>query len=441
MSTLKKTGIYFLFALNLGIILIFWLVGSLSYLISGPANQITALGRLFGLLAVYAVLLQFILMGRAVWIEQLFGQDKLARVHRLNGYFSIFFILIHFILITIAYAMMAKVNFLAQFLNFIFHYDGLFAALLSVIIFISIVFLSIYIVRKHLKYETWFYIHLLTYLAIVFAWGHQIQLGGDFFEDKFFVVYWYALYLFVFGNVLIYRFGIPIFNSLKQQFVVSDVVQETPDSFSIYIQGRDLKSFKAKPGQFITLRFLAEGFWWETHPFSFSAVPNEQQLRITVKNCGDFSAKIGELKKGTKILIEGPYGILTAEPQPETKYLFIAGGVGITPLRALIEQIAPVSNLILLYNNKTQSDVIFQNELDALSAQYKFPIHYVMSNQPDFAGEKGRIDQEKITRLVPDLAEREVYFCGPQAMLTSMHDILGALGVDSQKIHYERFSF
>ncbi len=440
MNKFKKYLLYAFFDINLVAVLIFWWMGSGILLESGNLPFVLlALGRLTGVLAVYFVLLQFVLMGRAVWLEQLFGLDKLARVHRLNGYLSMLFIILHPALLTISYGVMGKLGYIAQLIKFLKN-DDLLQAFISVIFFIAVVFLSIYIVRRHIKYESWYFVHLFTYLAVLLAWEHQLEMGGDFLSNPVFVYYWYLLYAFVFGNVLFYRFLKPILAYYKHQFFIQKVVQETPNAVSIFITGKDLAAFKADPGQFFIFRFLTKEFWWQAHPFSLSAVPNSNYLRITIKNCGDFTQKANQLKKGTKVFIEGPYGIFKGKKDSNIKYLFIAGGVGIAPIRAIIEKIAPTSNLVLLYNCKSESELIFKEELDLLSKQHHFSVHYIISNQPDYTGEKGRIDEEKISRLVHDLHQREVYFCGPEPMLDSILDTLKSLQFKSNKIHYEKFT-
>ncbi len=442
MEKLKKYAIYFAFFGNLALIIGLWWIISGGLIESGDLSAVLlALGRLAGLLAVYFVLQQFLMMGRSYWLEKVFGLDKLTRIHHLNGYLSISFIIIHPILLIFSYSIGSGVSFWAQFMDFLYNYKDVGWAALAALFFILIVFLSIYIVRKHLKYELWYYVHLLTYLAIILAFSHQLNLGGDLTTNKFFYYYWCALYIFVFGNVLLFRFIRPVYNSLKYRFTVSDVVQETPDTTSVYITGKNLEKFKTHAGQFIILRFFCKGFWWQAHPFSLSFVPKNNQLRITVKNCGDFTAKISQLKKGTPTYIDGPYGIFIAHAKPETKYLFIAGGVGITPIRSLIEELAPAHDIIVLFSNKTMQDTIFKKELDELAQTNHFPMHYILTDQKDYPGEKGRLDKEKFQRLVKDTREREVYLCGPIPMLKAMLQLLQDkdIGVKPERIHFEKF--
>jgi predicted ferric reductase len=435
-----KKFIYSIFFINLLIILFFWWNGSASLLSGRLPDIILAFGRLCGLLAVYFVLLQFVMRGRAVWIEHTFGLNNLATAHRLNGYLSISFITLHVLSILTSNSMISGNNIFIQAFIFVTTYFDLLKAFLAFLLFITIVFFSIYIVRKRLKYETWYYIHLLTYLAILLAWGHQLNFGGDFASSQVFVWYWYTLYIFVFGNLLVFRFLRQGYLFVKYRFRVAEIVKEADNSASVYITGNNLSAFKSQPGQFFILRFLDTKRWMEAHPFSLSFVPKNNLFRLTIKNVGDFTSEITKLKKGTPILLDGPLGTFTSKSATKDKYLFIAGGVGITPIRSLIEELAVLKkDFILLYSNKT-TDIIFKKELDGLVRQYNFPIHYIISEDKSYKGEKGRIDAEKIKRLAPDFLKRDIYLCGPVPMMDSLIKTLQDLGVSHSSIHYERFS-
>jgi predicted ferric reductase len=438
---MKKLFIYLFFFLNLGIIIFFWWTGTGKFIFANLPSFLDSLSHIFGLLAVYSVLIQFLLMGRSIWIEKVFGLDKIARVHKLNGYFSISFILLHFILVTLGHGMDVKLNFWDQFVIFITSFEDVLQAFIALILFVVIVFFSIYIVRRRLKYEFWYGVHLLTYVAIVLAWGHQLKNGEDFAVNKLFVFYWYALYIFVFANVLIFRFIKPWFNTFKHQFYVSDLVRENNEVISIYISGKDMQHFHKTSGQFMIFRFLTKGLWWETHPFSLSWSADHKSIRITPKQLGDFTNKLSNLKKGTKVYIDGPYGIFTKDVLHSTKVLLIAGGIGITPIRSLIEDFAKQKlDIIVLYTNKFANEIVFKKELDELSKKYRFPIYYVTTQDEKYKGEKGRIDQGKLTRLVPDFKTRDIYICGPQAMIDTTKDLLRKNSVPENQIHFEKFA-
>lgn len=441
MKKIYQKFLYLILALNLGVIFYFWWQGSY-ILMDNFADVMLALGQITGLLAGFFALMQIVLIGRAPWLERTFGQDKLANIHRLNGYLTIIMIILHPIFLTIGDSLGEKIGFWDQIVEFWQNEPGVNFAIVAAFIFIAIVFLSIYIVRSKMRYETWYYIHLLTYLAIALAFGHQLQVGTHLITSKIFLYYWLFLYVFSLGNLLVFHFLAPYFNFIRFGFVVEKLVQETNDTWSVYISGKNLQNWHAKAGQFISVRFLAKHFWWQAHPFSLSAVPNKNYLRLTIKCCGDFTKQIPQLKAGTKVIVGGPYGVFTALKAKATKYLFIAGGVGITPIRSVIETVAPDSNVILIYSNRDLGNVIFKDELNKLSTAFNFPINYLFTNESPGVPASGRLDGAMLARMVTDLKDREIYLCGPKPMTDALiKAMLENLGVKKSQLHFEKFSF
>lgn len=437
---MRKTIFHLLPILHVAVLIWFWQQSSYPLFALGDAGWLLAIGRLFGLLAVTCILFQFLLMSRTPHLERVFGLDGLTRLHHVNGKLAILFIIAHPIFVTLSYANSSSSGFFEKLSSFLTQSNDLLKAAIAFGIFLLIVGLSITIVRRRLTYETWHVVHLLTYIAVLLAWAHQLKFGGDFQSSRFFTGYWYAIYAFVFANVILFRFSQPLFQFFRFRFAVERMEQETRDTTSVYITGRDLNRFHSRPGQFLILRFLAKTFWRQAHPFSLSYVPKDGCVRVTIKNSGDFTARIPSLTNGTPVLIEGPYGVFTARPDGKTKFLFIAGGVGITPIRALIESLVPTNDVALLYGSKTSADIIFKRELFELASRVPFRIHHILSDEPAYPGETGKIDREKMMRLVSDILQREIYLCGPPPMMDGVIATLKELGVKPDRIHAEKFS-
>lgn len=393
-----------------------------------------------GLSAVYMILQQFFFMGRLPWLEKVFGLDNLVKLHHKNGKWGLVFLLLHPIAIIEGYRLGSGLSFFSQFGSFLTNYDDILNAFIGLSLFVIVVGLSFTIVRSRLRYETWYGVHLLAYFAVFFSLGHQIKLGHDLLASKIFYSYWIALYSTVFGIHFIFRFARPIWLFKKHEFRVSRIEREAPHTVSVYISGKNMDSFKIKSGQFMIFRFLTKKFWWQAHPFSLSMVPNGKEIRITVKELGDFTRHVKDLKIGTKIIIDGPYGVFTNLFAVQNKVLMIAGGIGITPIRSLMEEMLEKGkDVTLLYGNRTENDIVFKKELEELSKKYGARITHIISHDESHAGEKGTIDKEKISRLVPDIASREVFLCGPALMMESVIKHLKELGTESQLIHYEKF--
>lgn len=439
LQTKKLMWVGFL-ALNLVTILFYWWQGSGSLLFIDVPGAMMALGRLMGLAAGLTVLLQFLFMGRMPWLERTFGLDKLAKVHKTNGKLTLLFLVLHPLLLTMGYGWQADVNLVDQYMSFVFDYQHVFWAVVGFWLFVIVGGTSIYLVRSRVKFEAWYFVHLLVYVAVFSSFWHQIAVGTDLLVNQVFLYYWIGLYVVVFTMHVAFRWGAPLYSSLRHQFTVDKVVRETDSVVSVYIKGKSLKNFPVKPGQFLIFRFLEKGMWWQAHPFSMSMVPDGKHLRISVKELGDFTRLIKGLKPGTRILIEGPYGVFTDFFGLSSKVLFVAGGIGITPIRSLMDDVVRKDHdAILLYGNRTKEDIVFAEELDQIAAKPKARVKHILSQEESFEGEKGRIDEEKIRRLVPDFLEREVFLCGPIPMMNALIDTFKKMGVASERIHYEKF--
>ncbi|MBN2145317.1 MAG: hypothetical protein JW774_11910 [Candidatus Aureabacteria bacterium] len=193
----------------------------------------------------------------------------------------------------------------------------------------------------------------------------------------------------------------------------------------------------------MVVRFLAHGFRWHAHLFSISCRPDGIQIRLTIKQRGDFTGSIVKLKPDTPVLIDGPHGIFTSRRGFCPKVILIAGGIGITPFRSLAEEFLSVGKeVVLIYGNLNSAGIALQEELNELAARLvsRFRVIYIMSDESAWLGEKGLINKEKILRLVPDVHQYDVYLFGPPSMMKGLRVALSQMGVPKKQIHYERFA-
>lgn len=381
------------------------------------------------------------MVGRVSWIERAFGLDRLTRFHHFTGFALVVLLLTHPVLVTVGHAMQAETDWMPQLIDFWKTWDDVGAAIIGLGILFCAVLGSLAVFRHHLKFEVWHRFHFSLYVAIALIFGHQLSVGSDLTGNYAFFIYWLGLYLFVLVNLLVYRLGRPWWNFYVHRFRVARLAPESSDVTSVYIEGRKMARFSAEGGQFVLVRFLAPGFWWQNHPFSISMPPNGRDLRLTIKQLGDYTRKIPQLKPGTPVIIDGPHGIFTARRAVSSKVLLIAGGIGITPLRAMADALLGAGReVILLYANRNAVAVVFKNEIDALVTAYpvQFKVVHVMSEDPDWQGEQGFLDAEKIQRLVPDLVDRDTYLCGQPPMMKKIRAILREQG--AKRIYSERFA-
>jgi ferredoxin-NADP reductase len=296
---------------------------------------------------------------------------------------------------------------------------------------------SVRLARKKLSYESWYGIHLYAYLAIALGFAHQLVVGTDFVDDPIARLYWVGLYVATVGTLVVFRFGGPIVVNARHRFRVANVVEESPDVVSIYLTGRDLERFPIEAGQYVNIRFLANG-WWRSHPYSISAQPNGRWLRLTVKALGDDSATLRDLAIGTRAIVEGPYGHLTSERRTADRVLLVGAGIGVTPLRALLEEFSSAVPVTLLYRARRPIDLVFKRELDVLAERRGARVLYLVGSRRTGDPTNG-LGPDVLRRLVPDVAAHEVYLCGPAAFMDDLTTTARSLGVPAGRIHQERF--
>jgi predicted ferric reductase len=400
-----------------------------------------ALGRLAGLVAAAGILAQLLLVSRAKWLEPFFGLDRLTKAHHVSGSLIPFALAFHPVLITLHHARQGGVSFLAQY-RIILGWEDIPLAGAGAFLIIAAVIISLPVIRRRLNYEKWHTSHLFLYAGLGLAVGHQFELGGDIRGNSHFAGAWYALYAFALANLAWGRVLKPLWSYQRHKFVVEKIVPETTEVESIWITGRCMSSFPAQAGQFALLRFWAAGFKSQAHPFSISKAPDGEYLRFSIKKLGDFTSAVhNSLRPGVPVIIDGPHGVFTEEKCLGDKALLIAGGIGITPLRALAERFQALGkNCVLLYANRSQKDIVFRRELAELEGLGGLTVHHVLSDGGDWRGEKGRVDAGLIKRLVPDAAERDAFLCGPPPMMEDLLAALMSLGVSRTRIHSEVFS-
>ena len=400
----------------------------------------TGLGQLSALLGTAFALLQLLLMSRAPWLDRSFGRDRLTLAHRWIGFATVWLLVGHGVLTTVGFALTDGRSVLGEAWTLITTWEFVLMATVSLALFVAVAVTSVRLARKQLSYETWYGIHLYAYLAVALGFAHQLVVGTDFIDDPIARLYWIGLYVATVGTLVVFRFGAPLVANLRHRFRVANVVREAPDVVSIYLTGRDLDEFPIRAGQYVVVRFLVSG-WWRAHPYSISAQPNGRWLRLTVKALGDDSSRLDELPIGTRAIVEGPYGNLTAERRRMPDVLLIAGGIGVTPLRAILEEVSSESSVTLLYRAARHADLVFKRELDVLAERRGVRIEYIVGSRRD--RDRGRrpgpLSAAAIDRLVPDVASREVYLCGPTGMMTEVGAAIESLGVPAGRIHRERF--
>jgi ferredoxin-NADP reductase len=287
-----------------------------------------------------------------------------------------------------------------------------------------------------MAYETWWSVHLYTYLALFLSFSHQVDTGASFVGHPVTRFWWTALWIGTLGVVVGARIGLPVWRSLRHQVRVVDVRPDGPGVVSVLLRGRRLDRLPVAGGQFFQWRFLRRGAWWQAHPYSLSAAPSGDELRITVKDLGDHSAGLSRLERGTRVAIEGPYGTFTADTAERERLLLVGAGVGTAPVLALLGELPADADVTVLLRASTPTDLVLRAEVaDEVRRRGGRLIERVGPR------DRVRLDAAALVEMVPDVSRREVYLCGPDALSQQLASELEHAGVPERHIHLESFAF
>jgi ferredoxin-NADP reductase len=340
------------------------------------------------------------------------------------------------VLIVLGYAGLAQTGILAQLWQLVLTYQGMLGAAVAMVLLFLAGITSYRRARRRMKYETWWAVHLYTYLALLFAFQHQVQVGASFVGHPLATLWWTALWYALLAAVVWWRIGLPVVRSLRHGIRVAEVVRESHDVVSVVLEGRHLDRLPVAGGQFFQWRFLTRGEWWQAHPFSLSAVPHEHRMRITVKDLGDHSRGLAAMPMGTRVLIEGPYGRFTADAATGHKVLLIGAGVGITPLRSLLQDLDEHADVAVLLRGRDERSIPLRDELTAEVERRGGRIWEALGPRTRIS-----ITAATLRRALPDLADRDVYLCGPEDFTASLAAACREAGVPAARVHFESFVF
>jgi len=398
---------------------------------------ITTVSRFFALTGSYLSIIGLLLIARIPWVENALGHDRLVVWHRKAMPYALYMITLHVLLVALGYAGSEGKVIVHELWVMVTTYPWMLPAFVGFILLILAGITSYKQVRSQIKYETWWVIHLYTYLGVALSFMHQILTGGMFIGHPLNRAYWIGLYVAVLLAIVTWRIALPTYRSLRHNLVISRIENEGPGVVSIYVSGKEISKLRAQGGQFFNWRFLTKDRWHESHPFSLSAAPTDNELRFTVKALGDSSQNIEKIPIGTRVIIEGPYGIFTRDMASQFKHVtLIGGGVGITPLRAIIEEIPDSTTIDVIYRARDESDLVLKDELDKLASTRGIRVNYLVGPRTLFP-----INQFTIKKYAPRFADSDVYVCGPQTLIDAVVDACKEAGIPKNRIHHEAFLY
>jgi predicted ferric reductase len=406
---------------------------------------VTSLGIVAGLIGTDLILVMLVLAARIPLIDRVFGHDRAMATHRSLGKPAVYLLLAHAVLLIFGYGISAGLNPVAETVS-LWNVPDMPLAFIGLGLLLAVVVTSLVAVRRKFTYEFWYVIHLLSYAAVLTALPHQLSVGGMLAAGTGQRVYWVALYVVALGSIVAFRFIEPLVKSLQHQIRVTGVESLGSGVASIHMNGRKLKALGSSGGQYFIWRFWTGKTWWHSHPISLSATPTDTTARITVRALGDGTTRLGRIPRGTRVSIEGPYGLFTDAGRTSPKLAIVAAGIGITPVRALLEdsRVVPGETTILLRGSHEGENFLW-DEMEQLA--HDRGARFYSSVGPRARRAHGWLSARDIARKVtlrsifPDLLNSDLYICGPQAWTDAVVADAKASGLPDHQIHTERFDW
>lgn len=400
-------------------------------------SQIITASRFFALTGSYLSIVGLLLIARISWIENVLGQDRLVTWHRKSMPYALYLITLHVLLVALGYAGLDQIRIGREFWIMVTTYPWMLPATLGFFLLLIAGITSYRIFRQSISYETWWAIHLYTYLGVSLSFMHQILTGAMFITHPLAKYYWIALYLTVAVSILYWRIILPLVKNLRHQLKVEKIVIEGPGIVSIYIKGKNLLALNAQGGQFFSWRFLRKDLWFQAHPYSLSAPPTDDSLRITVKALGDSSAALANIANGTRLYFEGPFGVFKADAARRGRQIvLIGGGVGITPLRAIMEEFPNNTKIDVLYRASSESELVLRKELNEIADKVGAKVHYLIGSRSIHT-----MSYEYLKSLIPNFQDAEVFICGPEGLVSVVKSASKKAGIPKNRFHDETFAF
>lgn len=435
-----------------------------------PGDVVTGLGILAGLIATQMVIIMLLLAARIPWVDKTIGLDRAITLHNQLGKPSLYGLLLHGLLITVGYGLSEGVNPITETMSLIGISDMVWAYI-SMALFISVVVSSLVVVKRKLPREFWMGVHFLSYAAVAASVPHQFSMGSVLASGTISRWYWITAYLLTASAILVFRVALPLVQSLRTSLRVSDVAvsswrqlpsgDSVPDSWTVTMTGPGVAQLEAESGQFFRWRFLTPQLWMQQHPFSLSAAPTRNSLRITVRDLGSGSNAVGSVKPGTRVFFAGPYGLFTEAARTQPKLVLAGAGAGIGPIRSLVEtaDFEPGECTVIIRASDEDS-LLLRDEIRELCWNRGAVLFELVGHRarltdlhPDTPDAEAKLKRSSwlpadhtlagytLESYAPHLSQSDVYVCGPTAWTDAVLADAEAAGLKHESLHSERFSW
>lgn len=428
----------------IGMYLVIILAPLFVLLIGGPIPPGRGFWREFsiglGFIGLSMMGLQFFFTGRFRHITSPYGIDVVYHFHRQISIVAFILILLHPLIIFVSTPATL------MFLNPVSAPWWMTAGTAGLVALAVLILTSIKRQELGIRYEPWRTTHAFLAIGVAALALIHIEGVGYYVQGPLKRWFWICLVTAWVLSLVYVRIIKPLWMS-RRPYTVEEIIRERGKTWTLVLRPEGHPGLSFKPGQFAWLTIGKSPFAIREHPFSFSSSSMESDtIGISIKELGDFTSKIGEVKPGTRAYLDGPYGAFTIDRHTAPGYVFIVGGVGITPIISILRTLADRHEkrpLLLFYSNKTWEGTTFREELEGLAQRLNLRVVYALSTPPEgWKGERGRIHAGMMARYLPEnRVECEYFICGPEPMQMAVKEALQELGLPLEKVQSESFNF
>lgn len=370
-----------------------------------------------------------------------FGIDLIYYFHRYLAVFALAIVVAHYVIVRVYNPVAlgpADPRIAPAYLT---------AGRVALVLFALLVVVSLARRALGFNYDLWRASHaLVATTAYALAFWHLLE-AGSYLDTAWKEALWLAYGAFWLALIVYVRIVRPARVAVSP-WRVAEVRPERGNVWTLVLEPPAGTRLGFAPGQFAWLSLGASPFAMREHPFSIaSSAERAQRLELSIKELGDFTRTIKDVKPGTTAWLQAPYGTFGVDQYPQAPgYVFVAGGVGIAPIMSMLRTLADRGErrpLVLFYGNRVWDRVAFREELEALSEKLNLRVVHTLIEPPaDWQGERGFVTREVLERnLPPNRAELEYFMCGPTPMTRGVERSLAELDVPAARVHSEIFDW